>query len=132
MRLSAKTLKNVDNLNSWAYSENWVVRQNGLTGEADTLYFQITDLDRDGIRYMPSNSASMSVFFQSLDDAGDITKTAVMAFPSDDRSIWKIILSATDLPNSGNVIFSLTDGGNTYSFNITNGLSVELVNAGAC
>lgn len=131
MRLSAKTLKNVDNLNSWAYSENWVVRQNGNVGEADTLYFQIVDLDRAGIRYIPSNTATMSVFFQSLDDTMDITKTATVAF-SDDRSIWKIILSATDLPNSGNVIFSLTDGGNTYSFNITNGLSVELVNAGAC
>ena len=131
MRFSAKTLKNVDSLNSWQYAENWIVRQNGNTGEASTLYYQLVDLDRDGIRYIPSNTATMTVVFESLDDTMVVTKTAVIAF-ADDRSIWKIQLSAADLPSSGNVIFTLTDGGNSYSFNITNGISVDLVNAGAC
>lgn len=131
MRLSAKTLKNVDSLNSWQYSENWIVRQFGMSGEATTLYFQLIDLERDNIRHIPSNLATASVTFSNLNDELVIIKTAQMAF-ADDRSIWKIDLTDADLPASGNVIFSLTDNGKTYRFNITNGLSVELVNAGGC
>lgn len=131
MRLSAKTLKNVDSLNSWQYAENWIVRQFGMSGEAATLYFQLVNLDRDNIRYMPSALATASVTFSNLNDELVIVKTAQIAF-ADDRSIWKIDLTDADLPASGNVIFSLTDSGKTYRFNITNGLSVELVNAGGC
>lgn len=131
MRLSAKTLKNVDSLNSWQYAENWIVRQFGMSGETATLYFQLVNLDRDNIRYMPSALATASVTFSNLNDELVIVKTAQIAF-ADDRSIWKIDLTDADLPASGNVIFSLTDNGKTYRFNITNGLSVELVNAGGC
>lgn len=131
MRLSAKTLKNVDSLNSWQYSENWIIRQDGMNGEATTLYFQLVDLDRAGIRYIPSDSPSVTVTFLNIDDDLAIVRSADPVFLQD-GSIWKVELTSADLPASGNVIFSLFDNGKTHKFSIMNGLSVELVNAGGC
>lgn len=131
MVLSAKILKNVDSLNAWQHTTHWSVGRDGNLGEPATLYFQIVDMDRDGIRHIPSALATMTVTFPSLDDDLVMTKTASLAF-ADDRSIWKIELLATDLPSGGIVRFSLTDGGITRRWSVQNALRVNKVNSGGC
>jgi len=131
MRLSAKALKNVDSINAWSYTENWTVRSDGDSGETVSLYFQLVDLDRDSIRYIPSALATMSVTFPALDDLALITIAATVAF-SDDRSIMKVDIASTQLPYSGAVRFALTDGGVTKSFVVYGFISVEKLNAGSC
>jgi hypothetical protein len=129
--LSAKILKNVDSLNAWQYADHWSVGRDGNLGEPATLYFQIVDTDRDSIRYMPSALATMTVTFPSLDDDLILTKTATLAF-ADDRSIWKVDLLASELPNGGIVRFSITDGGITRRWSVQNALRINKVNAGGC
>lgn len=132
MVLSSKILKNVDSLNAWQYADSWSVGRDGDLGEPATLYFQIVDLDRDGIRFMPSDLAGMQVIFPALNDALVLTKVAEMAFPNDDRSIWKVELLATDLPQGGVVRFELTDGGVTRRWSVQGALKINKVNAGGC
>lgn len=131
MTLSSKILKNVDSLNAWQTSENWSLGRDGDLGEPATLYFQIVDLDRNGIRHIPSNAATMQVTFPSLNDDLTLTKTAEIAFV-DDRSIWKVDILATDLPSGGVVRFALTDGGVTRRWSVTGALKVNKVNSGGC
>lgn len=131
MQLSAKLIKNLDSINSWQHADNWNISRDGALGEPATLAFQIVDLDRDGIRYIPSNAATMELTFPALDDDAVITKTATVAY-SDDRSIWTVSLLATDLPQAGVVRFALTDGGVTRRWSVTGALRVQKVNAGGC
>lgn len=131
MRLSAKSLKNVENLNTFAYTNQWTVRQDGMSGEEQSIYFQLVDLDKDGIRYMPQASATVKVTFPELDETTAVVKTASNPF-ADDRSIFKIDLTVSDVIASGNVIFEITEGGKVKKFSVTNMVTVELLNAGGC
>jgi hypothetical protein len=131
VKLTSKTLKNVDGLNAWAYSENWVVRSNEGVGESVSLYFQIADLDRDGIRYVPTNAAVIQVTFPHLDDTQEFTVTGSFAF-ADDRSIIKVDLSADQVPASGAVRFTMTDGSLIRSWVVFAAVSVEKTNSECC
>lgn len=131
MVLSSKILKNVDGLNSWQHADSWTLGRDGEQGEPATLYFQLVDQDRESIRYIPSNTATLQVTFPSLNDDLILTKTAQIAFV-DDRSIWKVDILATDLPNGGVVRFALTDGGVTRRWSVTGALKINKVNAGGC
>lgn len=131
MRLSSKVLKNVDGLNAWAYTDQWIVRSTEGVGESVSLYFQLIDQDREDIRYMPSLSATAQVTFPHLDDAQVIAVTASFPF-ADDRSIMKIDLAADQVPASGAVKFSLTDGGVTKTWSVSNAMRVEKTNSECC
>lgn len=131
MMLSAKMLKNVDSLNAWASTEQWVVRNNEGVGENVSLYFQLVDLDRESIRYIASTGATMQVTFPNLDDSLVITVNASNPFP-EDRSIWKVDLLSTQMPSSGNVKFSITESGNTKTFSAFNAIQVQKVNSECC
>ena len=131
MKLSAKILKNVDSLNAWVVSESWTVRNNEGVGESISLYFQLVDLDREGIRYIAASGSTMQVTFPNLDDSLVITLTATNPF-ADDRSIWKVDLLSTQLPSSGNVKFSITESGSTRTFSVFNAMQIEKVNSECC
>ena len=113
MRLSAKTLKNVENLNTYAYSNQWIVRQDGNTGEQQSVYLQLVDLDKDSIRYIPSASSVITVTFPDLEEEMTVQKTASFPF-ADDRSILKIDLTVADVINSGNIKISITEIGRAH------------------
>lgn len=133
MRLSARPLINYNNVNSFDYANQWMIR----AGEPNTLYFQLVDLDHvEGtvaLRYVagvgsPNQPASMAVLFPSIDDMMKIQATATQ--DPNDGSIWSVSLSSTQVPKSGNVIFQLVQGAVTRNFPVLNMMNVEYPNAG--
>ncbi len=129
MRLSAKIIKNYTSINNFEYDSQWLIRAE----EPNTLYFQLIDLDQDGLRYMPSGTPlQVSVIFPSIDSAQVITAIATQASILD-PSIWCVSINETQSPNSGNVRFELIEGSVTRRFNVIGGMSVEFpINDGAC
>lgn len=73
---------------------------------------------------VPNQPYGVSVKFPSIDNAQVITATAVQADAAD-NSIWKVTLSSSQTPKSGNVIFTVSEGSASRSFKVANGLSVE-------
>lgn len=131
MRLSAKAIINYSNINSYKFGNQWTVR----SGDANTLYFQLVDLDQDGIRYLPGlsdeDAPTLVVTFPSIDDDAVIALDAAME--ANDRSIWSIAIPADSSPSSGNVRFALTADGVTRRFSVLNLMSVENpLNDGSC
>ena len=129
MRISAKMIKNYVNVNAFEYSNQWSIR----AGDPNTLYFQLVDLDRDGMRHIPTPAPiGVSVIFPSIDTAQVITSVASQP-DALDTSVFKIDLSASQIPNSGNVRFEFTEGTTIRRFNILNGIAVEFpMNDGSC
>lgn len=130
MRLSAKAIVSFQGINSFTYGNQWTIR----AGEPNSLYFQIVDLDQNGLRYMAganSTPVSVSVKFPSIDDAQVVNAAAVQE--TDDKSIWRVDLTDDEVPHSGNVVFSITENGVTRSFSVLNLMSVEYPgNDGSC
>lgn len=128
MRLSAQTLKNFQNINSFQKSSEWTIRHD----EPNSLYFQLVDLDQEGLRYIPTGSSpSVQVIFPAVNSANIITKTATQVSVLD-GSLWKVDLLDTEKPSSGNVQFVITEGGVSRRFVVLQGLVVEMFNQGGC
>lgn len=78
-----------------------------VPGTKFSLKFQIIDVE-SGNRVMPTSGALVNVIFYK-NDATQLTLAASMMFPSDDRSMWSVDVSASNslLVNGGNVIITL-------------------------
>jgi hypothetical protein len=150
MLLSANLIVNYANINQFSYANIWRTR----SGDPNTLYFQLVDLDQNinntngstsqnsngptsSLRYLPgvgtaNTPYSVQVTFPSIDDSRALTVQAIQASPYD-NSIWMVVLSGTQMCNSGNVFFSVTEGTATRKFQVTNALSVVFpTNNGSC
>lgn len=128
MRLSAKPLKNFQNINSFDFGSEWTIR----VDEANTLYLQLVDLDQEGLRYIPTTpGATLQVIFPAVSSANIITKTATQVSALD-GSLWSVSLLETEKPSSGNVQFVLVENGVTRRFVLQQGLVVEMFNQGGC
>ena len=129
MKLSAKFLKNVENVNSFQYVSQWDIAE----GSAQRLYFQIVDKLKEDLRYISQATVvdSVTVTFLSIDDNSEITKTATQPF-ADDKSIWYIDLTVSQVPNSGAAKFSITEDGVTKTFRVSQAIVVDLLNSGSC
>lgn len=140
MRLSTKILKNVANVNNWQYSNQASVQE----GQANEIYVQLVDLDKvpgsdkssvlpdNPMRYLPQGVVNaLEATFPSIDDADELVIAATQPF-ADDKSIWKITLSSTQLPKSGNFKLKLTEDGVDKFILVKNGVSVDLLNVGGC
>lgn len=129
MRLSAKIIKNYCGNNMFAYANEWTIRAN----EPNVLYFQIVDLDQDGLRYMSQASPlQVNVMFPSIDSANVINAPAIQAH-ADDKSIWKVTLGASQIPASGNVVFQISENGVIRKFSVLNAIQVEFPGSdGSC
>lgn len=129
MKLSAKFLKNVADVNNFQYADQWDIAE----GSAQRLYFQIVDKLKDDLRYMSQATVIdfVTVTFLSIDDDSEITKTATQAW-SDDKSIWYIDLATTEVPNSGAVKFSITEDGVSKTFRVAQAIVVDLLESGGC
>jgi PDZ domain-containing secreted protein len=129
MKLSAKLLKNVANVNCFEYADQWDISE----GSAQRLYFQIIDKLKDDLRYLSQATVidEVTVTFLSIDDDSEITKTAVQAF-ADDKSVWYIDLTAAEVPNSGAVKFSISEDTVVSYFKVGQAIVVELLNDGGC
>lgn len=141
MRLSAKILKNVNNVNSWIYTTQTYMSE----GQVNELYIQIVDLDQSvlpnekskafpeyPIRYI-SNATVLGVqaVFPSIDDDQEYVIDGVQPF-SYDRSIWKFTLLSTQTPKSGNIRILLTEDGVTKTLSAKNAIAVESLETGMC
>jgi hypothetical protein len=129
MKLSAKLLKNVANVNCFQYTPQWDISE----GAAQRLYFQIVDKLKDDLRYLSQATVinEVTVTFLSIDDDSEIVKTATQAW-ADDKSIWYIDLAANEVPNSGAVKFSITEDGVQSQFKVDQAIVVDLLESGGC
>ena len=128
MKLSAKFLKNVVNVNTFQYVTQWDISE----GSAQKLFFQIIDKHKEDLRYIPQDAPFVvKVTFLSIDDDAIIEKTAVQSF-TDDKSIWEIELLATEVPNTGSAKFSLSENGVEAKFKVEQAIVVSLLNDGGC
>lgn len=132
MRLQAWALKNYNNYNSFEYTSQWYAQE----GETNTFYLQLSDKNKDGLcnkglRYIPASGATLSVRFPSVDDDAEFSVSATQP-DSEDGSIWKVDLSNSQVPRSGNVWFTLTEGGVTRRFVAESLLVVQGLEVGGC
>jgi hypothetical protein len=126
MRLTAKILENVVNVNHW----NYTTSSHFYQGQQNDLYLQFFDLSTN-IRYIPGSVPGASVVFPNIDSTANITITGTQPFV-DDKSIWKFSLASTQLPSGGNIQVNLVEGGTTKSFIVKQAIVVNLLNVGSC
>lgn len=155
MRLTSQALINFSTINDFQNASQWTIR----ASDPNTLYYQLFDLDNvSQPPYVPMNSGffnaaimtspqryiagvgssnqpfSMTVTFPSLDPTRTFTFTGTQN--AYDGSVWSITLPGYAIsavaPASGNVVFSLTQGIQTWTWTVTNMIAVEMTNAGCC
>jgi hypothetical protein len=155
MRLTSVPIINFSNINDFQETSQWTIR----ASDPNQLYYQLYDLDNVSVPpFNPLNSGffnaaiqtspqryiagvgssnqpfSMVVTFPSLDPSNTLTFTGTP--DPNDASVWSISLPGyanTALgPASGNVIFSLTQGINTWTWTVINMVAVEMTNQGCC
>jgi hypothetical protein len=129
MKLSAKVLGNVNDVNSWEYQNQAEFSE----GDTTSLFLQLVDLSKDradqgfnpsGRRYMPEAGALLTVVFDHIDDARKVTRPASQPFP-EDPSIWEVAIMSTDtLRGTVNLKLSLNEGGTITSGYVQAGCSV--------
>ena len=142
MRLSAKILKNVNNVNSWTYTNQSFMSE----GQANTLYLQLVDLDMSTsvdseklvafpqypIRYISqATTLTTSVTFQSLDDSLEFSISGTQPY-AQDRSIWKFDLSASQIPSGGYIKVNIAEDSVVKSFLVKNAIEVDFLDIGGC
>jgi hypothetical protein len=134
MRLSANIIVNYANVNQFAFAEEqWKIR----AGDPNKLYFQVIDLDQASLRYMVGIGAEnqpyqIVVTCPSIDNSKVLQFIAQQADPAD-SSVWFIQLAPTQIPSSGNVMFTVSEGFSTRNFRLVNAMHVELPGAdGSC
>lgn len=127
MKLSVKALINVDNLNAY----KTVAQTEANEGQPNYLHFKLIDMNRDGIRYIPTSGSSLKVIFDSIDDSKVIEVIASNPFP-DDRSIFKVALTSSQIPASGGIKFVLTEDGIQKSFYVSQLIIVNTLDVGGC
>lgn len=141
MRLSAKILESVVNVNSYKYTNQAYI----VEGSTNDVYIQLVDLSKTAeispkskvlpdnpLRYMSQATAlSVTAIFPSIDDSSIITVVGTQPF-TDDKSIWKFSLTSSQLPASGSFQVSVVEDGNNKTFSIINSVAVELTNQGGC
>jgi len=118
MLLSARILKDVSSVNSFDYD----TEHRFMQGNAETIYIQLTDLDKDrvkdgfkpsGRRYIPQTGATLTVTIRSIDDARTVQRQALQPFPGD-PSIWQLQIMPTDrIAGACKMELALVEGGRT-------------------
>lgn len=139
MRLSAKILRNVSNVNSFQYDEQAYLAE----GSTNEFYFQLVDLSRltygkdsqeypdHPLRYMPAVGATISAEFDSLYDDEKFAIMATQPF-ANDTSIWKVSFQPDQLPKTGNFSITLTEGSSVQRFTVKQAITVSLLAVGGC
>jgi hypothetical protein len=130
MRLSALPITSFNGINSFCTGNQWIIR----SGDPNTLYFQLIDLDQTcgcscPSRYIAAPGSTMLVTFPSIDCGNTIQITATQN--TMDGSIWSIPITPIQRPFGGAVKFSLTSGSSTWNFSVINMLCVEYFNNGS-
>lgn len=114
MKKMFRLLENVKDYNTFCEVNTF----EHVNGNQTDLYIRLIQkqatscAECDHLRYIPAADATMQFKFDSLDQANVIERAGTMAFPTEDRSIWKVTLLAGDKIN-GAVKVTLTQNGQT-------------------
>jgi hypothetical protein len=140
MRLSAKILRNVANVNHFGYTDQATI----VEGSSNEFHLQLVDLDKltygkdsealpdHPLRYMPAAGATLTATFSSLFEDEEFQISASQPFV-DDKSIWRVELTDEQLPKTGNLVLTLVENGNNKRFVVRFAINVELNdNVGGC
>ena len=154
MRLSAILIRSFCSLNSFTFGD-WFVRAN----EPQTLYFQLVDLDQtpwqtyapsiwpnviqqstiqNSLRYLTGQGVGttpviVTVTFPTMDCNASALNIVATPVDAADSSLFKVDLTALQVPGSGNVIFTVQEGLVIRKFFVQDGISVEdPMNLGQC
>jgi len=140
MRLNAKILENVNNVNSYKYTGQAYLNE----GSTNTVYIQLVDGSKsvsdssskhfpdNPLRYLSQATAlSVTATFPSIDDSSVFTVAGIQPY-ADDKSIWVFNLTSSQLPSSGSFQISVVEDGNNKTFTVINAIIVELSNVGGC
>lgn len=142
MRLSAKIMKNIVDINHWQHANQAII----VEGQANSIYIQLVDLDwstkaspeqsaafnQYPIRYISqATTITVEMQFLNIDDAQEFSVSASQPFP-DDKSIWKVDLTSDQIPAAGNMIINVTEDSVVKSFVVKQAIKTELLNAGSC
>jgi hypothetical protein len=116
MILSARMMKDVSGVNNFSYTPTAETVQ----GNQTDVFFQLVDAGVDlpttGLnppfrRFCPSSVATLQVTFKSIDNAVTVCRFASPAFLTQDTSVWKLTIFATDnLVGTYTMFLKLTDG----------------------
>jgi hypothetical protein len=133
-RLSARPIIDFQNINSFQYANQWIVR----AGDQTTLYFQIVNLDSCPEscpqRYILGIGSSnqpvqVRVTFPSIDCNSAFTLIAQQ--DPDDGSVFSVVVPYTSTPQTGNVRFVVYQGNNVSNFEVLQMMNVEYSNSGS-
>ena len=128
MRLTAIILENVANINNYDIVSEATLSDSG----PNSFHIQIVNLSKHEIRYITqASSYSVTALFDDINDAEEFEISATQPF-ADDKSIWKISFSSSQIPNSGTFVIKLTEDGIDTKFKVVQSLIVELLNDGGC
>jgi hypothetical protein len=115
MKIVWKFLGYVCDYNSFAELDQLTL----VKGNAETVYFRLVQEQQGDqsdrladLRYIPETGATLEVKFNHIDTNAVITRYATMAYPNDDRSIWKIDILSTDKIALNSMTATLTEGAN--------------------
>jgi hypothetical protein len=127
-RLSARPIIDFQNINSFQYANQWIIR----AGDQTQLYFQIVNLDSCPEdcpqRYILGLGASnqpvqVRVTFPSIDC--NTTFTLIAQQDPNDGSVFSVVVPYTSQPQTGNVQFTVYQGNNINNFSVLQMMNVE-------
>jgi hypothetical protein len=133
-RLSAKPITNFQNINSFDYANQWMIR----AGDQTTLYFQIVNLDTCPsdcpLRYIlgigtANQPVQVRVTFPSIDCNSAFTLIAMQ--DPNDGSVFSVVVPYTSQPATGNVQFVVYQGNNISNFSVLQMMNVEYSSDGS-
>lgn len=133
-RLSAKPVVNFQNINSFDYASQWIIR----AGDQTTLYFQLVNLDSCAkdcpMRYVAgvgsgNTPVQIRVTFPSIDCNSQFTLVASPV--ANDGSLWSVTIPYTSVPQTGNVQFVMYEGNNIKNFSVLQMMVVEYSSDGS-
>jgi hypothetical protein len=159
MRISAKVVQNYTDTNHFSYANQWIIRAGDKVSlyfqfvdldQTGLRYMTGVGTPNQPVNVtvtFPSNAATLYSYnnatnggfipfgttlnFPDTNPAMIMTVTAQQADPND-PSIWMVTLGPAQVPNSGNVQFTLTEGGTVWKFFVTNMINVQQYNSGSC
>ena len=142
MRLNARMLKNVTDVNHWEYAREAHIQE----GQTNEFYLQLVDVDQVPdeeikksiplpdfpLRYIPQGTTiTLELTFPDLNTDNNIVVDATQPF-SDDLSIFKVTLNSLQTPHSGSVKARLTIDGVDKYFLMNNVIVTDLLEVGDC
>lgn len=114
MKRMVRLLENVKDFNTFTEVDQF----EHVNGSQQDIYIRIVQVPAQAQpgdvhnRWLPSSGATLKFNFDNLDAAVAFSRSGVMVYPTDDRSIWKVTVLANEVI-SGSLTITLTDGGLT-------------------